>query len=105
MTQPYRDVPVSSPTAGNAGEQLQWRSYTMIRLRRRLRFQGLRHLGGGFAAELGADGPAGFRDDIEIDAVRDAEAVHEIDHVLGADIARRALGIRTTAEACDRGVE
>src|SRR5581483_8762557 len=24
MTQPYRDVPVSSPTVGDAGERLQW---------------------------------------------------------------------------------
>ena len=45
------------------------------------------------------------RDDLrEIDAGLDAEAVHQIQHVLGRDVAGRALRIRTAAESRHRRV-
>src|SRR4029079_16652030 len=70
-----------------------------------LRLQRLRHLRGRLPPQRAADEAAGVGDGIEIDAVGDAEAVQQIDHVLGADIAGRPPGVGAAAEPGHGGVE
>src|SRR5687768_4864915 len=42
---------------------------------------------------------------VHVDAGLDTEAVEHVKHVFGRDVARRAFGVRTSAEAGDRAVE
>src|SRR5471032_3184377 len=53
-------------------------------------------------SELRADVAPGFEHQVEVDAGMYREAVEQIHHILGGDIARGALGVGTAAEAGDR---
>src|SRR5690606_37869678 len=60
---------------------------------------------GGWAAELLADPVSGFHQAVQIHTAFDAEAVEQIHHILGRDVAAGAGGVRTATEAGDRAVE
>ena len=56
----------------------------------------------GFASKVAGNELAGLHHRVEVDAGVDAQSVHQVEHVLGGDIAGCAFRVRTSAEAGDR---
>nr|GEU28319.1 conserved hypothetical protein [Tanacetum cinerariifolium] len=59
---------------------------------------------GALAAQKLCDELSRIDHDIEIDAGLDAEALHQVQHILGGDVAGGALGVRAAAQSRDRRV-
>src|SRR5262249_45330417 len=60
---------------------------------------------GRLAPERAADELAGAKELLQVDAGLYPQAVEHVDHVLGGDVAGRALGVGAAAQARDRAVE
>jgi hypothetical protein len=67
--------------------------------------QGVADAGDGLAAQHARDEGTGVDKSVQVDAGGDAQAVQQVDHVFGGDVAGRALGIGAAAQAGDAGVE
>src|SRR5712664_1147432 len=70
-----------------------------------LRRERARDLRARLAPEGAADELAGPQDLRQVDTGFDAQAIEHVDHVLGRDVAGRALGVGAATETRQRGVE